>query len=59
MKLVKLEPGFYDVFYHGALIGEVQKKGKFWCGYKKGSDFYAQIIGKTCREAAVELVRQK
>lgn len=57
MKLVKLEQGFYYVFYRGVLIGEVQKRGELWYGYAKGrTNYFHQVIGNTRREAAVLLI---
>jgi len=57
MKLIKHEPGFYDVIYKGLVIGEIQKRGTRWYGFVKGCSFRAPIIATTGREAAVEVLK--
>jgi len=54
MKLIKHEPGFYDVIYKGLVIGEIQKRGTRWYGFVKGGSLRVPIIATTSREAAVE-----
>jgi hypothetical protein len=58
MKLIKHEPGFYDVIYKGLVIGEIQKKGTRWYGFVKRGYLSEPIIATTSREATVKVLKE-